>query len=290
MSRTGLLGATSVCLILGLADIGVLNLWLAPRVWPGAQTSTDLGTVAAGTAANPDNLPGDNPVDKVAGQAENNNQADETPTKSLGDDLDVEPEATAGVDPEVTAEGDPKTTDEQEATAEVDPETPAEPETTAEVEPETTPEVEPEATEPVVKPEVVAKAEPDPKPDPVALPEPDVAPSAPSLEMYIYYETGRANISAQGENKLRRAAAQLKSHPGLVLVVEGHADHRGENSLNWRLSQLRARVVVAFLKRRGVTSDRIRSKSYGENAPLERGVTEEAMAKNRRVRIYLEEN
>ncbi len=79
-------------------------------------------------------------------------------------------------------------------------------------------------------------------------------------------------------------AATLKGHPEfLVIEVAGHADERGEDDYNLKLTQRRAAAVQRALRERGVSESRIVSQGYGEYCPLDNGSNPVAWEKNRRV-------
>jgi len=66
MTRAGLFGAAAACLLLGVADLGALNLWLAPQVWPPGPGAGDTPEVP--DAPRPTPLPegGATPADSPA--------------------------------------------------------------------------------------------------------------------------------------------------------------------------------------------------------------------------------
>lgn len=71
--------------------------------------------------------------------------------------------------------------------------------------------------------------------------------------------------------------------------VDGHADERGTVDYNLALGQRRADTVYRYLSTSGVSVSRLRSRSYGEEQPRDRGHDERAWAMNRRVEITVED-
>ena len=71
--------------------------------------------------------------------------------------------------------------------------------------------------------------------------------------------------------------------------LEGHADERGTVDYNLALGQRRADAVHSYLSGSGVPVSRLRTVSYGEERPVDRGHTDAAWARNRRVEILVEE-
>ncbi len=90
-------------------------------------------------------------------------------------------------------------------------------------------------------------------------------------------------------NKILDAVATvLTHHPEFTLVeVEGHADERGSDQYNLRLTSGRVASVVRALVARGVEKSRLRSKGYGEYCPLDPAHNEDAWEKNRRVEFKI---
>jgi outer membrane protein OmpA-like peptidoglycan-associated protein len=90
-------------------------------------------------------------------------------------------------------------------------------------------------------------------------------------------------------NKILDAVATtLAHHEEFTLVeVEGHADERGSDVYNLRLTSGRVASVVRALIARGIEKQRLRSKGFGEYCPLEPGHNEEAWEKNRRVEFKI---
>ena len=96
-------------------------------------------------------------------------------------------------------------------------------------------------------------------------------------------------------DELARAITELsRSIPSEIdwaLQVDGHTDNRPINSVefpsNWELSTSRAISVVRYLISRGVPAGRLVAAGYGEFQPLDRGASEEALRRNRRIELKL---
>ena len=79
----------------------------------------------------------------------------------------------------------------------------------------------------------------------------------------VFFKTSRHELTPAARRALKTNLPILKKDSGLLVVVEGHADQRGEETYNSRLSMKRAGAVVAFLARNGISSKRIRSRGWG---------------------------
>ena len=68
----------------------------------------------------------------------------------------------------------------------------------------------------------------------------------------------------------------------MKIQIEGHCDERGTQEYNLALGQRRADEAAKYLVDLGIGKDRIKTISYGEEMPLDKGQSEAAWAKNRR--------
>lgn len=83
---------------------------------------------------------------------------------------------------------------------------------------------------------------------------------------------------------LTRLAKLIADHPEYTHVsVEGHADERGPDNFNQKLSEDRARAVLEFLLKQGIAMDRLSSMGFGSTRPLVDKKSEYALLLNRRV-------
>lgn len=74
-----------------------------------------------------------------------------------------------------------------------------------------------------------------------------------------------------------------------TIRLDGHTDERGTIDYNLALGQRRADAVHRYLSGSGVSVSRLRTRSYGEERPRDRGHDEDAWALNRRVEIKVED-
>ncbi len=100
----------------------------------------------------------------------------------------------------------------------------------------------------------------------------------------VQFETNSARILPASNEILNAVAAVLKGHPEFKVVeVGGHADERGSDEHNLRLTKARAASVMDALRSRGINSSRLLSQGYGEYCPLDDRSLPAAWDKNRRV-------
>jgi outer membrane protein OmpA-like peptidoglycan-associated protein len=104
----------------------------------------------------------------------------------------------------------------------------------------------------------------------------------------IYFATDSAQILERSFPIVDAVGATLIGNPQITLVeVQGHADERGADDYNLRLTADRAASVVQALGQRGVDLKRLRSAGYGERCPVDGRHNAEAWDKNRRVEFKI---
>jgi outer membrane protein OmpA-like peptidoglycan-associated protein len=104
----------------------------------------------------------------------------------------------------------------------------------------------------------------------------------------IYFETAKAVIKPISYPILDAIVATLKGNPQILLVeIQGHADERGDDDYNMRLTEDRAAAVKTYLIEHGVESDRLQSHGYGETKPVCGSHNEACWSKNRRVEFVI---
>ena len=101
----------------------------------------------------------------------------------------------------------------------------------------------------------------------------------------IYFDHDSSDIRQDSEETLNRVFAAVKARPNLKLVVEGHTDSNGSDEYNLKLSDRRARSVVAWLVLRGIESGRLQAAGFGESRPVADNGKPDGRALNRRVEM-----
>jgi outer membrane protein OmpA-like peptidoglycan-associated protein len=105
----------------------------------------------------------------------------------------------------------------------------------------------------------------------------------------IYFETDKAIIKPVSFPILDAIAATLKGNPQILLVeIQGHADERGSDDHNMKLTDDRAHAVQKYIIDKGIESGRLKAKGYGETRPVDKNHNEEAWSKNRRVEFVIQ--
>lgn len=112
--------------------------------------------------------------------------------------------------------------------------------------------------------------------------------SAPKVSLYVVnFESGNSNINKTSKSILNSIVDVLKKNPNYKLDIKGYTDTDGDENMNLRLSDSRAKIVKKYLTKRGISDKRLFTKGYGEQNPIADNNTEEGKAKNRRVELIL---
>lgn len=111
-------------------------------------------------------------------------------------------------------------------------------------------------------------------------------PKAGKASLLLTFSTASAQLTAATTQQLDLLASALKSNElrGSSFVVEGHADPRGGDVYNQRLSLLRAQAVVSYLiEKHGMPSTSLRAVGKGASELLD--INQPLAPQNRRVTI-----
>jgi outer membrane protein OmpA-like peptidoglycan-associated protein len=113
-------------------------------------------------------------------------------------------------------------------------------------------------------PERVVTA-PQPPPEQPSPESPPIEQPAPiAMKTSVYFGTRSVSLDSEARETLEHFVSRAGAAGQFVL--EGHADHRGDESTNRELSKHRARAVGAALERLGVAGSRVRIGFVGERA------------------------
>ncbi len=80
----------------------------------------------------------------------------------------------------------------------------------------------------------------------------------------VYYAFDSAEILAESEAGLSELKQILDDNPDISVELSAHTDRKGEEAYNQKLSERRAKSVYNWLVERGIKSERLIVKGYGE--------------------------
>ncbi len=125
-----------------------------------------------------------------------------------------------------------------------------------------------------------------------------VAPSGPSEEELrrrrmeqlvaevfkpVYFEFDSHTLDDNGRATVARMAEAMKEYPEInSIVIQGHTDERGTEEYNFALGEKRAAAIRNYLASYGISDERLKTLSFGQEKPSMQGSGEDAWSKNRR--------
>ena len=103
----------------------------------------------------------------------------------------------------------------------------------------------------------------------------------------VYFEVDRSEIHPDDLGKVEAVAGILAQDSQNKVLIEGHCDERGTEEYNRALGERRALSVRDALSGLGVSADRVRTMSFGEDRPADPGLNDDAYSRNRRGEFVL---
>ncbi|MEN1956757.1 OmpA family protein [Luteimonas sp. MJ204] len=105
------------------------------------------------------------------------------------------------------------------------------------------------------------------------------------VAIQVNFAVDKADILPDSKPQIGQVLALLRDDPSLRLSIDGHTDDTGDAAHNQRLSEARAKSVVAALAAEGIAAARLQAKGHGQSQPVADNATDEGRAKNRRVEL-----
>jgi outer membrane protein OmpA-like peptidoglycan-associated protein/tetratricopeptide (TPR) repeat protein len=101
----------------------------------------------------------------------------------------------------------------------------------------------------------------------------------------VFFDVKKFDLKPESQIELDKLVQLLKDNPSLRIQISGHTDNVGKPADNFTLSNNRAKAVVNYLIEKGITTQRLLAKGFGETQPVADNKTEEGRAKNRRTEM-----
>jgi OmpA-OmpF porin, OOP family len=101
----------------------------------------------------------------------------------------------------------------------------------------------------------------------------------------IYFATGSAKLLKKSFPNLDTVVMIMKGNDKIMLEIEGHTDSQGKEPKNVKLSDARAKAVMAYLKKKGIAAAKMSAKGFGSSVPVADNTTKEGRSQNRRVEL-----
>lgn len=103
----------------------------------------------------------------------------------------------------------------------------------------------------------------------------------------IFFDFDKATIRPESANELDRLIKLLTENPTIKIELGSHTDSKGSDEYNMKLSDNRSKSVVEYLISKGIPSDRLTAKGYGETKPIDTNDTDEGRQNNRRTEFKI---
>lgn len=101
----------------------------------------------------------------------------------------------------------------------------------------------------------------------------------------VEFDFGKSTLRSSSYTALNELVDYLKRKDDERIEIGGHTDNVGTAARNLKLSEDRAKSVMAYLIAQGIPSERLQAKGYGDTEPVEENNTEEGRQKNRRTEV-----
>ncbi len=83
----------------------------------------------------------------------------------------------------------------------------------------------------------------------------------------IFYDFNKYDLRPESMVSLDKLVETLNDNPTVTIELMSHTDSRDTEEYNYELSQKRAQSVVGYLIEKGIDTDRLSAKGYGESSP-----------------------
>ncbi|RYE17484.1 MAG: OmpA family protein [Sphingobacteriales bacterium] len=84
----------------------------------------------------------------------------------------------------------------------------------------------------------------------------------------VLYDYDKATLRPESKGVLNTLVTMLEDNPKIKVELAAHTDSKGSDAYNMKLSQARAKSCVDYIISKGISSDRIYAKGYGESRPI----------------------
>lgn len=114
-----------------------------------------------------------------------------------------------------------------------------------------------------------------------------MAPNATITLNNLFFDFDKSLLKSESGPELDRMVDLLQKESTMQIEISGHTDSMGSDAYNMALSERRAKTVVAYFVRAGISKKRLKVKFFGETNPVDTNDTEEGREKNRRVEFKI---
>ncbi len=103
----------------------------------------------------------------------------------------------------------------------------------------------------------------------------------------IFFDFKKYDVKQESAVELDKVIQLLNENPTVRIEIGGHTDNIGTGADNLKLSENRAKAVIAYLSGKGINVKRLTAKGFGAAQPVSDNTTEEGRALNRRTELKI---
>jgi outer membrane protein OmpA-like peptidoglycan-associated protein/Tfp pilus assembly protein PilF len=103
----------------------------------------------------------------------------------------------------------------------------------------------------------------------------------------IFFDTNKFDLKPESIAELQKLIEFLTDNPTVQIEVSGHTDDVGNDDLNQKLSENRAKSVYQYLISNKIETARLVYKGYGKTQPITPNTSDEDRKKNRRTEFKI---
>ena len=106
----------------------------------------------------------------------------------------------------------------------------------------------------------------------------------------LFFDFAKYELRQESKNELNKVVEAMKVNPSIKLELVGYTDSKGSKEYNLKLSNLRAKAALNYLKKNGINPKNLIYKGMGEKMPVAVNILEgkdskEGRKYNRRVEV-----
>jgi outer membrane protein OmpA-like peptidoglycan-associated protein len=103
----------------------------------------------------------------------------------------------------------------------------------------------------------------------------------------VFFDTNKYNLQPESRAELQKLLEFLVKNPSVFIEISGHTDDVGNDELNQKLSENRAKSVYDFLLSGKIAPARMVFVGYGKTQPIGPNTNDEERARNRRTEFKI---
>lgn len=116
----------------------------------------------------------------------------------------------------------------------------------------------------------------------------DLQPLVDAATAKLKFATGSNQLTKQQTNPLNALIQLMAENTTIQLLINGHTDNTGSLKINEKLSLSRAKVVMNYLIKKGISGSRLTAKGFAYSMPIADNSTAKGRATNRRVEMVVQ--